>query len=138
MRRLVDWLQLAHPGSGLRRGNAAGQRAEAGSAVGDIVMAIIIRTEQEAISALTTYWAGCTDALGLVRALEKLGVLHIERPAPAEVLIAQARQWAKPGGAVEVSTEEMARAVNLIVELGKALEVAVAKPSGMCPNQASS
>jgi hypothetical protein len=94
-------------------------------------MAVVTRTEKEAVDALTTYWAGCHDAVGLVRALERLGLLHIERPPPPEILIAQAKQWSRPGGFVEVTPTEMSRAVNLIVELGKALEATLAKPSGI-------
>jgi len=101
-------------------------------------MAIVTRTEKEAVEVLTSYWGACRDAIGLLRALEQLGVLHIERPPPPEILIAQAKQWARPAGVVECSPAEMSRAVKLITELGKALEASIAKPSGICPNQAGS
>jgi hypothetical protein len=101
-------------------------------------MAKVVRTMQEAVNALSKNWGACRDAAGLVMALEEMGILHIERPPVPETLIAEAKQWSRPGGFVDVTPDEMLRAARLISDLGNALAAALAKPSGICPNQSRS
>ena len=77
-------------------------------------MAVIVRTVDEAVKALTTHWAACQDAYGLVLALEALGLMRVERLSTRDRFIKALRDQ----GYAEGSTS-MAHALQAFDEAAK-------------------
>jgi hypothetical protein len=78
-------------------------------------------TKDEAVKVLSSEWATCSDAQGLLTALEQIGVVKFDKPR-REALLSRAAGWRGNGFAIGITRANIEEAARLIDDLAKELE----------------